>query len=85
MLTVIQIADELGIDRETVTGWIVSKQLAATNVCRSAAAKKPRWRIRRSDLETFLATRSNRPAEATQQPLKRRTVLKPARPGKAWF
>lgn len=82
MLNVAQIAEELGIDRETVTRWITSKQLAAVNVCQSASAKKPRWRVRREDLDAFLAVRSNRTATRPTAP---KRVKQPATTGRKWF
>jgi hypothetical protein len=66
MKTVDDIANECGVDGQTVRTWIVSKQLAAMNVCKTAGGKKPRWRVRDEDLAAFLAGRSNRPA--TTQP-----------------
>ncbi|MBX3447951.1 MAG: helix-turn-helix domain-containing protein [Planctomycetaceae bacterium] len=65
-LTVQQIAEAKQVDIETVKYWIVSKQLAATNVCRTPGGKKPRWRILPEDFDAFLATRGNRPAAAQQ-------------------
>lgn len=82
MLTVAQICKEFAVDELTVRHWIRSGQLLAINVCRSPTATKPRWRVRRESIERFMATRSNRPAEAA--PTKR--AAKPAAPGgKKWF
>lgn len=82
ILTVPDTADELGIDRETVTRWIKTGQLAATNVCKNAGGCKPRWRVRREDLDAFLATRSNRPAAKQTAP---KRVKQPATCGRKWF
>jgi len=46
---------------DTVRDWIRSGQLRASNV---ASGNRPRWKIQRSDLETFLQTRHANPAPA---------------------
>lgn len=63
MLTPREVAALLGLrDTAAVLGWIASGQLAAVNVARSPTAQKPRWRVRREDLDQFIARRSTRPA-----------------------
>jgi excisionase family DNA binding protein len=49
---------------DTVRDWIRSGQLKASNV---ANGDRPRWKIQRSDLETFLQTRQADPAPAPPQ------------------
>jgi excisionase family DNA binding protein len=58
-LTVADVAAETATSVGTVLQWIASRQLVAINVSRSVRAKKPRWRIRRSDLDAFLAARTH--------------------------
>lgn len=53
MLSPIAVADELGVDRRLVYRLIDSGRLRAYRVSERA------WRVRRSDLDTFLAERSN--------------------------
>lgn len=74
MLTVDDVADETQTDADTVRLWIRTGQLTASNVCRSPLAKKPRWRIRRADLEQFLASRQNRPPAVPTPRQSRRSV-----------
>lgn len=49
---------------DTVREWIRSGQLRASNV---ASGNRPRWKIKRSDLETFLQTRQANPAPAPRE------------------
>jgi excisionase family DNA binding protein len=53
------VASLLGCSPDTVRDWIRSGQLRASNV---ANGNRPRWKIQRSDLETFLQTRQPDPA-----------------------
>ena len=48
----------LGVHISTVLGWIERRELLASNI--SSSRSRPRWRIAKSDLEEFLASRSNR-------------------------
>jgi excisionase family DNA binding protein len=50
-LTVQQVADELGVTRQTIYDWIRKKKLPATQVLRTV-------RIKRSDLDNLLASHS---------------------------
>ena len=50
-----QIAKELRVSPDTVLGWINTKQLKAANV---ATGNRPRYKIRRYDLDRFLKLRS---------------------------
>lgn len=67
-LTPPQIARELGIRESKVALWISKGELIAVNVAESTAGR-PRWRIRRSDLETFLLRRRS---QAPAAPIRRR-------------
>lgn len=58
MLTVANIADRLGIDDDTVRGWLATKQLRGVNVAKNPNGKKARWRVRETDLEAFLERRA---------------------------
>ncbi len=51
------VARQLGISGDKVRSWIASGQLTAYNLATSLRGAKPRWRILREDLETFLAGR----------------------------
>ena len=64
-LTVKAVADQLGVAVETVSDWIKSGQLKASNV--GKGTKRGRYRIQESDLEEFLENRQ--PAKpAKRQP-----------------
>ena len=52
LLTVEQVAQELQVNVKTVYQWIKSKRLKATNI---GTERKANWRIRRKDLDDFLA------------------------------
>lgn len=58
-----EIAVELGVRPETIVGWIKSGELPAVDVSRLDAIK-PRFKVRRADLETFLQRRSVRTGRA---------------------
>lgn len=58
-----EVAALLGVAAIKVTRWILSGELRATDVS-TGRKVKPRWRVKRTDLEEFLAGRSNRPAAA---------------------
>ena len=67
-LTPPAIAEELGIRQSKIATWIRSGELTAVDVSESRGGR-PRWRIRRADLEAFLLRRqSQKPAE----PIRRR-------------
>lgn len=54
-----EIAVEMGIRPETVVGWIKSGELPAIDVSRPNALR-PRFKVRRADLERFWEGRSVR-------------------------
>lgn len=56
-LDVAEIARVLRVDVETVRRWIRTEGLAAQNV---GTLRNPRYRVRRGDLERFLAGRDPR-------------------------
>ena len=56
-------AGTLGVDIETVLGWIHSGELKASNVAQSPAGKRPRWRIAEAELGRFILRRQH-PASA---------------------
>lgn len=58
--TVQAVADRYGVSAHTVLGWIRAGELAAVNVARSHAARKPRWRIPAAALAGFEARRAAR-------------------------
>jgi len=58
-LTPPKIARQLGISVDKLLHWINTKELPATNVA-THRSSRPRWRVNQSDLEAFLAARSNR-------------------------
>ena len=66
-----QIARELLVRPSKVLTWIRNGELSAINVSESMAGR-PRWRIRREDLDRFLEARANRPPA---KPRRRRNVL----------
>lgn len=67
-LTPPEAAELLGVCAEKVCGFIRAGELRASNVA-TRVGGRPRWRIHRADLETFLAARANEPPA---RPAKRR-------------
>jgi hypothetical protein len=66
-LTPPKIAKMLGISQRKVLHWINTKILAAEDY--SDGNIRPRWYVKRTDLEAFLATRRNCPApKPTRRP-----------------
>jgi excisionase family DNA binding protein len=66
-LCVREVAEKLGITADQVRALIGAGVLQAVNVA-LPGKKKPRWRIRADDLETFIAARTARPpAKLTRQ------------------
>jgi len=55
-----KVARELSVRVGKVLAWIRSGELAAVNVAQ-AVGGRPRWRIRRADLEDFLLRRQCQP------------------------
>ena len=76
MLTREQVANRLGTDVDAVSALIASKQLAAVNVARSRTAKRPTWRIRPEDLQSFEMRRMTGTAPATRRTPRRPTAKK---------
>ena len=56
-----EIAEELKVSADIVCQWIKAGELTATLVSVDRASKKPLFRVRREDLERFLADRETRP------------------------
>lgn len=75
MLTIEQVAERHGVDRDAVSGWIKSKELLAVNVARDKRSKRPTWRIRPEDLETFELSRRTTNSSAPQA--RKRRVKRP--------
>ncbi|NLF31076.1 MAG: helix-turn-helix domain-containing protein [Planctomycetes bacterium] len=61
-LKVREVGTMLGVDRKRVAAWIRRGELPATLVSSDPNSLRPQYRIRREDLETFLAARQVRPA-----------------------
>ena len=61
-LTTAEVAELLGIARDKIIDWIAIGDLIAVNVALRAGGQ-PRWRIRRADLDAFLASRETEAAQ----------------------
>lgn len=70
-LTPPAIAIKLGVAHKKVLNFIESGELPAVDLS-SKRDVKPRWHVRRSDLDEFLARRASRPP--TPAPTRRRTA-----------
>ncbi|MBR9800290.1 helix-turn-helix domain-containing protein [bacterium] len=57
ILSPVECARYMGVNRELILRWIHHGKLHASNI---SEGKRPRWKIRREDIEAFLAERSNR-------------------------
>jgi hypothetical protein len=55
ILTPPQVAKQLGVDPNTVIGWIRTSQLKGANV--GSGDQRPRYKIKRTDLDDFLESR----------------------------
>ncbi|WP_197529127.1 helix-turn-helix domain-containing protein [Aeoliella mucimassa] len=55
------VARILGVDADTVRGWIRNNELRAANI---ANGNRPRWIITRQELDSFLANRQEQPTTA---------------------
>jgi excisionase family DNA binding protein len=55
------LCERYGVGEHTVLAWIRSGELRAVNVGRSAATKKPRWRITQEALTKWEALRAPTP------------------------
>lgn len=53
LLTVSEVADYMRVGEETVRRWLRDSELAGIHLGRGAS-----WRVRRSDLETFIRDRT---------------------------
>lgn len=68
LLLIDDVATRLGVDRDAVSQFIKTRELLAVNVARSRNAKRPSWRIRPEDLETFeRSRRTSSPATAQKK------------------
>ena len=54
-----EVSSLLRVKQQTVLNWIRSGRLLGVNVA-SEGARRPRWRIRESNLEAFLLSRTGR-------------------------
>ncbi|MEX2214006.1 MAG: helix-turn-helix domain-containing protein [Phycisphaeraceae bacterium] len=76
-LTPPQVAEALGVNPTKIIDFIRSGELRAVNLARRES-RRPRWRILRTDLETFIAGRSSqRPMPAKR--VRRRDMTAPDR------
>jgi hypothetical protein len=75
-----ELAAEWGVDHETVLGLIAQGQLKASNI--SKGRVRPRFLIKRKDVEEFLERRANRKTDPAPQPQpnKRRSRRRANRP-----
>ncbi len=73
MIGVSDVATRLAVKPQTVLAWIRGGELAAVNVAR-ANGGRPRWRIRESDLDAFLAARQPQPAAGRPRRTRRVTT-----------
>jgi excisionase family DNA binding protein len=65
----------LGVNADKVVAWIRAGKLRASNV---SDKTRPRWRIAPSDLQDYLAARSNQ-AKQSATKRTRRTIPKPSK------
>lgn len=64
-LTPNQVADKLGVSRDTVVGWIRAGDLRAADVrIKKSLGGKPRYRIDSTDLDAFWKRRQTTPPPA---------------------
>lgn len=75
-----QISAMTGIKLDNVMGFIHTNELRAVNTAANPNGQRPRWRISKADLETFLASRANKPlAPRSSAPRRRRRKAKASR------
>lgn len=73
-LTLAQVCSELGVNKtELASGWIKAGLLRAANVGR-AGGTRPTYRIRREDLDAFIASRTAIPAAKSERRSRRRKL-----------
>jgi excisionase family DNA binding protein len=61
LLQVKEVASRCGVGVHTVLAWIRSGELRAMNMGRTLAGRKPRWRVRPTDLANFEMVREAGP------------------------
>lgn len=61
LLTVREVASALRCKPHRVLGWIHAGEMLAADL--NASRGKPCWRVRPDDLDLFLASRGNQPAQ----------------------
>ena len=71
LLTPKQVGRLVGVGIDIVLTWLHSGELGASNVSNSAT--RPRWRIAKSDLQSFLDARANQ-SQQHEKPAKRRAT-----------
>lgn len=59
--TLEEVAELVGVSASTVNAWVGSGELRGVNVSVSRGSRKPRMRVRESDLNYFLESRSTQP------------------------
>lgn len=69
--TVPAISESLRVKQQTVLGWIRYGRLLGVNVAREGA-RRPRWRVRESDLEIFLLSRTGQAPAKPQRKQERK-------------
>jgi excisionase family DNA binding protein len=68
-ITVLEAAQELGVNEGTVLAWIRSGELRAVNVSCRQNGRRPTWRISRERLQEFLRRREvGPPVVKTRRP-----------------
>lgn len=72
VLTISQVSQLLDISHKTIMTWIRSGELTAVNLSLSRTSKKPRYRIRMKDLDSFLLSRTTNQNRIVRQPRRRR-------------
>lgn len=69
-LTTRQVAEMLAVDIGKVGDWLASGDLVGVNVATTSGGIRPRWRISRAALDSFLAARQTH--QPAQSPPRRR-------------
>ena len=67
----VDVAAYMNVPVDQVRDWIHSNQISAVDVSRQKA-QRPRWRIAKSELERFLASRSSDATKTSKVRRKRR-------------
>ena len=65
-LTPPEVGEILGVGHNKILDWVHAGELRAVDLSTSRG-KRPRWRISRHDLESFLARRSATPPPTTRR------------------